>query len=117
MAGYLSNALFWPTVIFILLLSAMLAVDAHAETGLASWYGYGRTACPGTHVGPMTAAHKTLPCGSRIRVTTAHGSAELTVTDRGPYVRNRIVDVSPDAARTLGLVGPGVLPVTVEVLR
>lgn len=118
MAGYLSDALFWLAVICLVLLSAMLAVDAHAETGMASWYSEGsRVACRGMRLGPMTAAHKSLPCGARIRVTTPRGSAELTVTDRGPYVRNRIVDVSPDAARALGLVGPGVLPVTVEVLR
>lgn len=94
-----------------------LGAPARAETGLASWYGYGRAACRGMSVGPMTAAHKSLPCGTKVRVTTSRGSAELTVTDRGPYVRNRIVDVSPDAARVLGLVGPGVLPVSVEVLR
>jgi rare lipoprotein A len=50
-----------------------------------------------------------------VRVTTPRGSAVLTITDRGPYVRGRIIDVSIDAARVLGLIGPGVLPVTVEV--
>jgi rare lipoprotein A len=88
---------------------------ASAETGGASYYNYGPVACPGRHVGPMTAAHKSLPCGTRVRVTTRSGSAVLTITDRGPYVRGRIIDVSPDAARVLGLVGPGVLPVTVDV--
>lgn len=107
------------------------------QAGVASWYGYGPVACPGRHspaktgenspgVGPMTAAHKSLPCGTRVRVTTRDRSgtmrsAILTITDRGPYVRGRIIDVSPDAARVLGLIsrgsstrGPGVLPVTVE---
>src|SRR5271165_3802108 len=91
------------------------APAARAETGKASYYSYGPVACPGRHVGPMTAAHKSLPCGTRVRVTTPRGSAVLTITDRGPYVRGRIIDVSPDAARVLGLVGPGVLPATVEV--
>jgi len=97
----------------IILLAGVLAV--RAETGKASWYGYGPVACRGRHVGPMTAAHKSLPCGTRVRVTTPRGSALLTVTDRGPYVRGRIIDVSPDAATVLGLIGPGVLPVSVEV--
>ena len=107
---------------------AVWMATAHAETGKASWYGsmhedgrerpYGsRVACPGRHVGPMTAAHKSLPCGTRVRVTTPRGSALLTITDRGPYVRGRIIDVSPDAARMLGLVGPGVLPATVEKVQ
>jgi rare lipoprotein A len=65
-------------------------------------------------VGPMTAAHRTLPCGSRVRVTTRNGSVELTITDRGPFVRGRIIDVSPDAARLLGLTGAGVLPVRLD---
>jgi rare lipoprotein A (peptidoglycan hydrolase) len=107
------------------------------QAGVASWYGYGPVACPGRHraktgeshpgVGPMTAAHKSLPCGTRACVTTRDRSgtvrsAILTITDRGPYVRGSIIDVSPDAARLLGLIspgsstrGPGVLPVTVEV--
>jgi rare lipoprotein A len=104
---------------FLVLLMALLVFPftAHAESGKASYYSGGRAACPGRRVGPMTAAHKTLPCGSVIRVTTHHGSAVLTVTDRGPFVRGRIVDVSSDAARSLGLVGPGVLQATVERLR
>jgi rare lipoprotein A len=108
----------------VVMLAGVLAV--RAETGKASWYGSTRedgrerrdeqrVACPGRRVGPMTAAHKSLLCGTRVRVTTPRGSAVLTITDRGPYVRSRIIDVSPDAARVLGLIGPGVLPVTVEV--
>ena len=89
---------------------------ARAETGLVSYYTYGPVACRGGRLGPMTAAHKRLPCGTRVRATTRAGDVTLTITDRGPYVRGRILDVSPDAARALGLLGPGVLPVTVEVL-
>ena len=115
MALYLNSTLFWLGIVVAVLLSLMLAVDAHAESGLASYYGYGPVACKGMHLGPMTAAHKSLPCGAKVKVTTARGSSVLvTITDRGPYVRDRVIDVSPDAARVLGLVGPGVLPVTVE---
>jgi rare lipoprotein A len=101
--------------IVTVLLCGLLA--ASAEEGLASYYNYGPVACIGMRVGPMTAAHKSLPCGSKVRVTTRSGSAVLTITDRGPYVRGRILDVSLDAARVLGLIGPGVLPVTVERLQ
>jgi rare lipoprotein A len=92
--------------------------EATAETGLASWYGSGTgTPACGGRVGPMTAAHKTLPCGSRVRVTTGQGrSVVVTVTDRGPFVRGRVIDLSSDAADALGLKGPGVLHVTVERL-
>lgn len=87
---------------------------AAAESGLASYYSYGRAACPGRSVGPMTAAHRTLPCGSVVRVTTSRGSVLVTVTDRGPFIPGRIIDVSEDAARQLGLIGPGVLAARVE---
>ncbi|HEY6258032.1 MAG TPA: septal ring lytic transglycosylase RlpA family protein [Xanthobacteraceae bacterium] len=96
--------------------AALADADARVETGLASYYNYGPVACAGRYVGPMTAAHKSLPCGARVRVTTPVGTAILIITDRGPYVRGRIIDVSPDAARVLGLIGPGVLPATVERL-
>jgi rare lipoprotein A len=81
-------------------------------TGLASWYQLpGRTACGGRHnPEAMTAAHRSYPCGSRITVTNlANGrSAVLTVVDRGPFVRGRIVDVSRGAARQIGLINRGV---------
>jgi rare lipoprotein A len=80
--------------------------------GLASWYQLpGRTACGGRHnPDAMTAAHRSYPCGSKITVTNlANGrSAVLTVVDRGPFVRGRIVDVSRGAARQIGLINRGV---------
>lgn len=102
-------------VILGLLCSALL--PARAESGLVSYYNYGRAACRGMRVGPMTAAHRTLPCGTRVLARTGAGSALLTITDRGPFIRGRILDVSPDAARKLGLIGPGVRPVNIEVVR
>lgn len=86
-----------------------LAADG---VGLASWYQLpGRTACGGRHnPEAMTAAHRSLPCGSTIKVTNlANGrSAVLTIVDRGPFVRGRIVDVSRGAARKIGLIQRGV---------
>lgn len=58
----------------------------------------------------MTAAHRNLPCGTRIRVTNLSNgrSAVVTVVDRGPFVRGRIVDVSRGVARQIGLIQRGV---------
>jgi rare lipoprotein A len=94
-----------------------------AETAIvvASWYGssfHGRRTASGQVFDQerMTAAHKTLPFGTRLRVTNLRNgrSVLVTVTDRGPYVRNRQLDVSLAAARRLGLVGPGTAPVLME---
>lgn len=99
-------------------LRSCFVTPAHAQTGVASWYDYTRhrTACGGK-VGPMTAAHRRLPCGTRVRVTTAYGAAVLTINDRGPFVHGRIIDVSPDAARVLGLIRRGRARATAEVVR
>jgi rare lipoprotein A len=62
----------------------------------------------------MTAAHRSFPLGSRVRVTNRHNgrSVVVTVNDRGPFVRGRIIDVTPAAARVLGF--SGLTQVTVE---
>ncbi len=89
-----------------------------AWTGKASYYGgRGRTASGG-HVGHLTAAHRSLPFGSKIRVTNLRNkrSVVVTVNDRGPFVRGRIVDVSTGAASVLGMKGAGVAPVRVELV-
>ncbi|WP_439574539.1 septal ring lytic transglycosylase RlpA family protein [Phreatobacter sp.] len=84
-----------------------------AETvGMASWYQLpGRTACGSRHnPEAMTAAHRTLPCGSKVKVTNlANGrSAVVTIVDRGPFTRGRIIDVSRGVAREIGLIQRGV---------
>lgn len=84
---------------------------AWAETGVASVYstGSGARTASGARLDPagMTAAHRTLPFGSRIRVTNRHNgrSVVVTVNDRGPFVRGRVVDVTPAAAHVLGFSG------------
>ncbi len=102
--------------------SATLALTsfahAYAASGTASYYGgRGRTASGG-HVGHMTAAHKTLPFGTQLRVTNLrnHLSAVVTVNDRGPFIRGRIVDVSVGAAHALGMHASGTAPVHIEVV-
>ena len=94
------------------------------ETGLASWYGapyHNRRGSNGEiyNMHAMTAAHRTLPLGSIVRVTnekTGH-AALVRITDRGPFVAGRILDVSYAAAKRLDIWQPGVAPVKVEVLQ
>jgi rare lipoprotein A len=98
---------------------------AHGFTqrGLASWYGkdfHGRKTSNGEtyNMYAMTAAHKTLPLGTRVQVKnlTNGRSAVVRVNDRGPFVRGRIIDLSYAAAGKLGIVGPGTAPVEIIAL-
>ena len=91
------------------------------EEGEASWYGpglYGRKTASGEVLRPgtMTAAHRTLPFGTCLRVTNLENGrvVEVRVNDRGPYAAGRILDVSESAARTLGMHGKGVTRVRLE---
>jgi rare lipoprotein A len=93
------------------------------EDGLASWYGIeeaGRATASGEIMDPerKTAAHRSLPFGSLVRVTDLEtGQAvEVIVNDRGPHVDGRIIDLSFAAARELDLVDRGVAPVRIQVL-
>ena len=93
------------------------------ETGLASWYGapyHNRRSSNGEmyNMNAMTAAHRTLPLGSVVRVTNVKSgqSALLKITDRGPFVDGRIIDVSYAAAKALDIWQPGVARVKLEVL-
>jgi rare lipoprotein A len=93
------------------------------EIGIASWYGaphHGRRTASGEvyDMHQLTAAHKTLPFGTRVLVTNrdTSQSAELRINDRGPFVDGRILDVSYAAARLLGAIAPGTIPVRVRVL-
>ena len=108
---------------FAIILGAALAlfllrVYAQAETGMGSYYYEGQHVACGGRFNPeaMTAAHKTLPCGSRVTVTNRRSgkSVQVVINDRGPFVRGRIIDVSRAAARVLGMMGPGVVPVDVS---
>jgi rare lipoprotein A len=67
----------------------------------------------------FTAAHRTLPMGTRLRVTnlTNGRSVNVTITDRGPFVRRRVIDLSFAAAREIGMIGPGTAPVHLKILE
>jgi rare lipoprotein A len=93
------------------------------ETGIASWYGPGfvghQTASGETYDdNALTAAHKTLPLPTLVRVTNLENGRQIQVriNDRGPFVNNRIIDLSRRAAQLLGVEGPGTAKVRVQVM-
>jgi rare lipoprotein A len=89
-------------------LSALSA--AHAESGLASYYGYGKN----SKSGELTCAHRTRPFGSVLRVSYSGRTIQCRVNDRGPFIRGRIVDLNIPAARALGMMHAGVVRVSVQ---
>jgi len=89
-------------------------------SGMASYYGNesGSKTASGQRFNQnaLTAAHRTLPFGTKLRVTHGGRSVVVTINDRGPFVRGRVLDLSTAAARVVGLTGAGVGRVTAEVL-
>jgi len=92
-----------------------------ASQGLASFYSEGTRTASGEKfdANELTAAHPTLPFGTRLRVTNVATGRSVTVrvNDRGPYVPGRVVDVSYSAAQSLGMVGKGVANVKLDVVQ
>jgi rare lipoprotein A len=91
--------------------------------GFASWYGPGHEGHPTAsgeifHMSKLTAAHRTMPFGTRLRVTNVENgrSVMVRVNDRGPWGNDRVLDVSLAAAKTLGMTGSGVARVEIVVL-
>jgi rare lipoprotein A len=99
-----------------LLLAVALPTPAMAQSGTHSFSGL--CAYYPAHGNGLTAAHRTLPFGTRLRVTDPKTGRSVTVliNDRGPFGRHRVLDVSPSAARALGMMGRGVIFVQAEVL-
>lgn len=100
-------------------LSMIAAASVAAETGIASIYSTesGTGTASGQKLNPsaLTAAHKKLPFGTKVRVTNHKNgkSVVVTINDRGPFIRGRIIDLTPAGARALGF--SGLTPVTVEI--
>jgi rare lipoprotein A len=95
-----------------------------AEVGLASWYGHpyhGRAAASGEiyDMEQLTAAHRTLPFGTLVRVVNLDNSkfVDVRINDRGPFASDRVIDLSHAAARAIDLIGPGTARVRLEVLQ
>jgi len=97
--------------------------SAYTEVGIASWYGVNynhRNAADGSiyDENGMTAAHRTLPMGSLVRVTDIATGRQVTVriTDRGPFAPNRVIDLSKGAAQAIGLYRQGISKVRIEAV-
>ena len=98
------------TLSFSLAIISLSAISfAHAESGLASYYGYGKAG-----KGELTCAHRTRPFGTVLKVSYSGRTIRCRVNDRGPFIRGRIVDLSVPAARALGMMSAGVVRVSVE---
>jgi peptidoglycan lytic transglycosylase len=115
MAGNSLTRLAFASTLFVAVIGVPMA--ASAQTGLASVYSGGRTANgERAAASGLTAAHRTLPFGTLVRVTNKHTgrSVVVRINDRGPFVRGRVIDVTPAAAHALGF--SGLAPVTLAVL-
>jgi len=95
--------------------------SAHSFSGVAAYYDknyHGRTAAGAAYdPNKFTAAHRTLPFGTRLKVTERRTgrSVEVTVNDRGPFTRGRVLDLSLAAAKELHMLGRGLVRVTAEI--
>lgn len=100
--------------------SYSVASSGGGHSGMASYYWQPQRVASGGWFNPnaMTAAHKTLPFGTKVRVTNRNNgrSVVVTINDRGPYIKGRIIDLSRAAAQQVGMTGSGVAPVSVSVL-
>lgn len=118
------SALFISLLLLFAACTSKYSRPAYIQTGKASWYGpgfHGKTTSNREiyNMYDMTAAHRTLPFGTYVIVTNLNNNKSVTVriNDRGPFVDDRIIDLSYAAARILDQLDPGVIPVRVEVLR
>lgn len=103
---------------FAALLATTFGAQAQSWTGKASYYGLKGITANGGRVGALTAAHRTLPFGAKVRVTNLNNSRSvvLTINDRGPFTGGRVIDVSTNAADVLGFRTAGVAKVKVETV-
>jgi rare lipoprotein A len=120
----------WRSARFLAALSALavisiqvpraIAGEAHGFSGLCAFYSEsGHVASGGPfNPGDLTAAHRTLPFGTKVRVTDPKTgrSVVVTINDRGPFGKGRILDVTPAAARALGMMDRGVIYVKADIL-
>jgi rare lipoprotein A len=100
-----------------------VATKGASQSGIASWYGpgfHGKATASGViyNQHDLTAAHQTLPLGTRVLVTNLDNSksVEVLINDRGPFVKGRIIDLSFAAGEALGMIRPGTIPVRIEVV-
>jgi rare lipoprotein A len=106
-----------PYIVLAIVAAVAFASPASAFSGVASYYSSGTKTASGQRFNPgaMTAAHRSLPFGTRLKVTHSNRSVIVTVNDRGPFVRGRVLDLAAGAARAIGLQGVG--QVVAEILN
>jgi rare lipoprotein A len=99
---------------------AATSAGAYSQTGIASYYSMGKRTANGERYHPdgISAAHRSLPFGTRVRVTHLNSGRSIVVriNDRGPFIRGRIIDLSRGAAGALGIRGSGLARVRIEVI-
>ena len=108
------------SIVVTIFFSMLACSSATAETGIASVYAYsgGKTASgERANPGGLTAAHRTLKFGTQVRVTNRRNGRNVVVriNDRGPFVRGRVIDITPAAARALGF--SGLASVTLDIAQ
>ena len=100
--------------------SYRVASAGGSYSGMASYYYHGQRTASGARFNPngLTAAHRSLPFGTRVRVTNRSNgrSVVVTINDRGPFIKGRIIDLSRGAAQAINMTGAGVARVSLEVL-
>src|SRR3954471_22767439 len=105
----------------VVLFAACAAGEAKSLIGVASYYMHGKRTANGERFNPrgLTAAHKSLPFGTRVRVTNLKSgrSVVVRINDRGPFVRGRIIDLAYGAAQVMGMHQSGVAHVSLAVLN
>jgi rare lipoprotein A len=122
-----ASALVWGTLIATAPAAAQSknynkVASSRSFSGMASYYGYeaGRKTASGQRMNAaaMTAAHRTLPFGTQVKVTEPRSgrSVVVTINDRGPFIRGRVLDLSTGAAAVIGIKGRGVGRVVAEVM-
>lgn len=99
------------------------SASGHSDTGQASYYGnefHGRKTANGERFdqGKLTAAHRSLPFGTRVKVTNTQNGKTVVVrvNDRGPFVKGRIIDLSSSAFKSIASLNAGVVPVRIQVM-
>ena len=111
----------WAAVAALAMLAGAPQAEAAAQTGKASYYKSGHRTANGERFDPhgYTAAHRTLPFGTRVLVTNLDTgiSVIVRVNDRGPFIKSRIIDVSYGAAKVLGITATGVATVKIVPLK
>ena len=111
----------WQTSVIVARTGPSAPPRDHALKGIASYYWHGSKTASGERFNKrdLTAAHRTLPFNSLVRVTDRRtgNSVVVRINDRGPFIQGRVIDLSEKAAEVIGMTSRGVTPVELEILR